>query len=156
MVRACIRGSKYSSRQFQALKRLVKYGVSKINLSVLVYDHIVIPIPLARQKAKKRGFNQAELISRQLSDRFDLKHENSILTRERNTKSQYGLNREQRFKNISGAFFVPEPYQKDVRGKKLLLVDDISTSGATFLEAARVLHQSGAHEVRCFSLSKKL
>ena len=78
--------------------------------------------------------------------------DNSILTRIKDKHAQHDLSRPDRFKNIEGSFASSER----VKGKKIILVDDICTTGATFLEASKVLFEHGAADVKCFALSKKV
>ncbi|MFC1624759.1 ComF family protein [Patescibacteria group bacterium] len=152
-VRDCIRKSKYSQKEFMALKRLSFDGVNIAYEWGLDYDgFVVVPIPISKHRRKKRGFNQVDVIARSFSLRFKLRVDNSILIRVKNTKTQHGLSRSARFRNVSGSFEV----KKDLSGKKILILDDICTTGATFLTASRALYEAGASEVRCFALSKKL
>ena len=132
----------------------LKYGksadLSEILGSVLVSaavrneleNFIVVPVPLAKRREKGRGFNQAELLARYLSNKLGaalLK----ALRRTRNTASQTELTREQRLLNIKDAFIV----QRSVVGDNILLVDDVITTGATLEECAKVLKQAGAKKV---------
>lgn len=154
IVRSCIKKSKYNSKQFMSLKILTREAltISK-NYELDFKDFIVCPIPISSEKNKERGFNQTEIIAKEICKGFNLKLDVSILNRHIDTKVQHGFNREERFKNIKDAFSCKED---EVRGKKILLIDDITTTGATFLEASKTLYESGALEVKCFSLSKKL
>jgi ComF family protein len=109
---------------------------------------LVVPVPLAPGKQRTRGFNQAAAIARAF---MRLQHVGSIqleaasLVRVRETVSQTGLTRHQRQANLRGAFAVTKP--ETFRGKKILLVDDVMTTGATAGECARVLLRAGASEV---------
>ncbi|MBW6441614.1 hypothetical protein K0B04_01730 [Patescibacteria group bacterium] len=152
-VRDCIRKSKYSSRLFSCLKRLSFEGVNIVyEWGYSFKDFVVLPIPVSKQKEKLRGFNQADIISKIFARRFDLPIDDSILNRIKDKHAQHSLSRADRYKNIEGSFISSEK----VKGKKVVLVDDICTTGATFLEASKVLFEKGALDVRCFSLSKKL
>ncbi|NMB91708.1 ComF family protein [candidate division WWE3 bacterium] len=152
-VRNCIKKSKYSSRLFMCLKRLSFEGVNlAYEWGYNFKDFVVVSIPVSKEKQKLRGFNQVDVISKSFSKRFNLKINNSLLIRVRDTKSQHSSSRKQRFKNVADSFLSPS----NVKGKKVILIDDITTTGATFLEASKVLYQAGAIEVKCFSLSKKL
>ncbi len=154
LVRECIRKSKYYSKQFMALVTLVKEAVEIAYEWELDYSGFTcVPIPLSQDKETQRGFNQAELIARVISRKFKIPMQNSILIRTKDTRAQHEMDRKQRFANVSGAFKTAEGKAKD---QKILLVDDISTTGATLLEAGKVLYQAGAKEVRCFTLSKKI
>jgi len=155
IVRTCIKRAKYGSRIFSAFNTLISEGINHAKVCGISYqDLIVIPIPLNRRKYRSRGFNQADLISKKLAKSFSLRCQNSILTRNKATTAQYKLNRYQRRENIKGAFFVKNI--KYVENKKILLVDDICTSGATLLEASKVLYEAGAKRVHCFTLARKM
>jgi len=109
---------------------------------------IVVPVPLWSGKRAARGFNQAEAIASafmafQSSSSIQL--DTSILVRTRETASQTGLTRHQRRANVRGAFAVLKP--AEVKGRSILVVDDVMTTGTTAGECARVLRRAGAKEV---------
>jgi ComF family protein len=109
---------------------------------------IVIPVPLWSGRRKARGFNQAEAIARAFMDfrsSGSIQLDTSILARTRETASQTGLTRHQRRANVRGAFAVLK-LQK-VKGRSILIVDDVMTTGTTAGECARVLRRAGAKEV---------
>jgi ComF family protein len=109
----------------------------------------LIPVPLYRAKRRRRGFNQAELIARaaistgSLGSRLDLRTD--VLIRKRDTASQIGLTSHQRRENLRGAFGLKN--SEAVKGREVLLVDDVFTTGATASECARVLRRAGATKV---------
>ncbi|MFQ5835387.1 MAG: double zinc ribbon domain-containing protein [bacterium] len=113
---------------------------------------LVIPIPLHRKKLKERGFNQAELLARVIATHFDLKLVKNGLQRVKATKSQISLSKKERIENIKGAF---QFKNKDkFRAKKILLVDDVYTTGTTVREAAKVLKKAKAREVYILTLAR--
>jgi ComF family protein len=109
---------------------------------------IVVPVPLWSGKRMARGFNQAEAIARSFM-RFQssgsIQLDTSILVRTRETASQTGLTRHQRRANVRGAFAVVKAQK--VKGRSILVVDDVMTTGTTAGECARVLRRAGAKEV---------
>jgi ComF family protein len=116
----------------------------------LPFDFVVlIPVPLHRTKLRQRGFNQAELIARAAlkinpsRDRYRLCAR--VLERKRDTTSQTGLTSHQRRENLRGAFGVVQA--EAIKGREVLLVDDVYTTGATVSECARVLRRAGATRV---------
>jgi len=152
VVRACILGAKYKARAFAPLKILSETAAKSILTQELDFQgFIVVPIPLSIKRARERGFNQAGIIAKLLSFKLGLEYNGTILMRSKETMAQHEKTRQERFVNMSGAFAV----STHPPGSKLLLVDDICTTGATFLEASRVLYCAGAKEVRCFSLAKE-
>jgi ComF family protein len=109
---------------------------------------IVIPVPLWTGKRQTRGFNQAEAIARAFLDfqsARSIQLDTAILVRTRDTVSQTGLTRHQRRANVRGAFKVLRPER--VKGRSILIVDDVMTTGTTAGECARVLRRAGAEEV---------
>jgi len=121
-------------------------------------DMAVVPVPLHRTKLRQRGFNQAELIARTAvklnaaPNRLRLRA--GALERKRETPSQTGLTRHQRRLNLRGAFAVAQP--EGVKGREVLLVDDVYTTGATVSECARVLRQAGATKVWVATVARTL
>lgn len=104
--------------------------------------YCLIPIPLYWQRKNWRGFNQSEMLADNLAKILSLKFEKNILTRNVKTKNQATIkNRQLRRKNISNVFIVNE---KKIAPKKVILVDDVVTSGATMTAAWRTLKDSGA------------
>lgn len=112
---------------------------------------ILIPMPLYRSRERARGFNQASLIAGHLAQELGLSVSENALVRLKNTKPQSGLNREERERNIMGAFEVKNHWE--VKGKDILLLDDVLTTGFTMNEAARVLKEAGAKRVWGFTVA---
>lgn len=110
---------------------------------------LLLPVPLHPRRLKARGFNQALLLARGFPDKpVGLE----VLTRERHTKPQVGLNPKERRDNVKGAFGVPRP--EAVKGKKILLIDDLYTTGSTVRECARVLRRAGAARVEVLTVAR--
>jgi ComF family protein len=118
----------------------------------------VVPVPLYRTKLREREFNHAELIARaaiKLSpDSSRLHLCAGVLERRRETPSQTGLTRHQRRQNVKGAFGVAQP--EAVKGREVLVVDDVFTTGATVSECARVLRRAGASRVWVATVARTL
>jgi len=127
------------------LARLLDQAASQLQLSG---ELVLIPVPLWSGKRQARGFNQAEAIARaflRLKPSSSIQLDTSSLVRTRETASQTGLTRKQRRENVRGAFAVTRG--EKVRGRSILLVDDVMTTGTTVNECARVLLRAGAKEV---------
>lgn len=103
------------------------------------------------RKRWERGFNQAELLAIPIARRFGLKPATN-LHRKRYTKAQAGLNDRERQKNLQNSFAVRRP--EEVRGKRLLLIDDVLTTGATLRAASEVLKEAGAAHVSVLTLAR--
>lgn len=106
---------------------------------------IGIPIPLSARRKRVRGFNQSELIARELCAYLNLESDTSTLVRVRHTSTQTSLTGQARHKNVENAFAVLRP--EYIRNKQILLIDDVKTTGATLDEAARVLKDAGAGKI---------
>jgi len=109
---------------------------------------LVIPVPLHPSRYRARGFNQAYLLTRSWGDPVD----QGVLVRRRKTASQTGLGRRKRLTNIRGAFSVKSPAK--VKNRRILLVDDVYTTGSTVNECARTLLKGGAREVDILTLAR--
>jgi ComF family protein len=120
---------------------------------LLVDRPLLIPIPLARRRLWQRGFNQAAVLADALHRRSGVRHDPMLLERRRETPSQVGLTREQRKDNMSGAFAIAEGRKDEVKGRNVLLIDDVITTGATIEAAARVLRRAGAARIDALSLT---
>ncbi len=113
---------------------------------------MLVPIPLHRSRERERGFNQAALLAKELGVRLDLPVA-PLLTRRRATEQQIAMSSyDKRRANVARAFAVRRP--EEVAGKTIVLVDDVSTSGATLSEAARVLRAAGARTVWAIVIAK--
>jgi competence protein ComFC len=105
---------------------------------------LIIPVPLHRARLRERGFNQAEMLGKILAQRMNVRLSRA-LERIRYTTTQTAFDRTDRMENLRGAFRLRR--RIDVRGLRLLLVDDILTTGSTLSECARVLREAGAQSV---------
>lgn len=133
------------------------YTISEILIAFVVTDFwksdvpnfdLILPIPLHVRRKRWRGFNQAEIFAGDLAKRFKVKMGRELV-RVRETKTQVGLSKDERKSNISGAFRYAQGKlpNYDLKGKNILLVDDVYTTGATMSEACKVLKKAGAGEV---------
>lgn len=114
----------------------------------------VVPIPIHRSRMVDRGFNQSEELAFRLARRIGLPVETRVLRKARKTRHQVDLPFDLRATNVQGSFVVRRP--EKIRGKRVLLIDDVFTTGSTLDEAARVLLAAGATAVRAYTLAKSL
>ena len=136
-------------------RRLVEWveqGWSKLYGEPDVAFDLVVPVPLHRSRVRERGFNQSELPARQIARRMELECAPEVVTRKRRTETQVGLSAYQRAENVRGAFEVPEGMRERLKGKRVLLVDDLMTTGATLAACARGLRRGGAASVHGLTL----
>ncbi len=111
----------------------------------------VLPIPLSTQRLAERGYNQSWLLAQELSPR---KADARLLLRTRDTPSQRTLPRAERLANLVGALAVEPLRAAQLRGKKVVLVDDVMTSGASLHTAAQVLREAGAAQISALVLAR--
>ncbi len=120
-----------------------------------IKNSVLIPIPLSKRRLKERGFNQSELIAMHLAEKLakegPLQMQRTLLCTDvlvkiKETPTQVSVkNRKERLKNLKNCFAVKKP--EVVKGKNIILIDDISTTGATLKEARKILKSSGAKKV---------
>jgi ComF family protein len=157
----------YADPRIQALVQMLKFGrnreaaeplvalIKEYLLSVgdIFKDCTVVPIPLSRKRLRMRGFNQAEIIAQPLARHLGLTFDTATLVRIRHAKPQTETrSAAERRENLRGCFAVRNVFV--VRGRDILLVDDVTTTGATFLEAAKVLKAAGARTIYALSAAR--
>lgn len=108
---------------------------------------LMVPVPLHRWRLWRRGFNQAALIADTLSRRTGVPHDHRLLVRERQTRLLRGLGRRARARMVAGAFAVDPERRDAVRGRRVVLIDDVYTTGATAEACVRALRRAGAASV---------
>ena len=110
----------------------------------------VVPVPLAPSRERQRGYNQARLLAAEVARRLDLPLDTGVLIRLRDTPPQTSLPRARRLQNVRGAFRA----LRKLSGARILLVDDVTTTGATIEAAARALRRRGAVWVGALALAR--
>jgi ComF family protein len=136
---------------------MLREAIADLEPSFRAAEILVVPVPLYSRKLRQRGFNQSEVIVRAalkhaVQDRLTL--DTAVLERRRETQTQTGLTRHQRRENIRGAFVVAKPQK--VKGREILLVDDVFTTGTTVSECARILRRAGASKVFVATVARTL
>ena len=117
-------------------------------------ETVVVPVPLHWWRLIRRKYNQAALLSAALARAAGVAHCPDLLTRRRNTGSQEGRTRDDRFANLRGAFAVAPRRAGRIAGRPVLIVDDVMTSGATFAAAAEACLAAGASHVDVVALAR--
>jgi ComF family protein len=115
--------------------------------------NFTLPVPLFRDKELERGFNQSELLARVLAREKKLFLLEGAVERVRNTPSQTGLSKQQRNENVRGAFRAAKP--ELLKGRHILIIDDVATTLATVNELAAVLLEAGAAGAAVFTLARE-
>lgn len=114
---------------------------------VLGSQDLVLPVPMHPKRQKQRGYNQADLLARQIAAMVELEYESAVLVRIRETAPMVKLNRLQRIQNMWGSIKIPSRHIDRVKNQKVLLVDDVYTTGATTQACVQTLMEAGAREV---------
>jgi len=136
--------------KFQGVKRLSgPLGALLAGVDLPAVD-AVVPAPLSLGSLRERGFNQALLIGRALAESLRVEFRAWLLEKKKDTPPQVSLTRSERLINLRGAFRAREK----LRGERILLVDDVITTGATVAECSKVLLKAGAGEVYAASLAR--
>ncbi len=115
---------------------------------------LLLPVPLAPARLRERGYNQAALLAAALGRQRPIAVRTDVLLRIADTPHQVALPRERRIANLRGAFAVEPLTLQAVRGRRIALLDDVMTTGATLAEAARTLHAAGAAEVQAWVVAR--
>jgi len=112
---------------------------------------LVVPVPLHPNRFRERGYNQSALLAEPLAERLDRRFDLTSLVRVRDTPHQSRLDAKERRANLRGAFSCRGAY---VRGRTVLLVDDVATTGTTLSACAEALKRAGAARVWCLTLAR--
>ena len=115
---------------------------------------LIVPVPLHRWRLFERRFNQSAELARPLARATGFEYRPELLMRSRRTKQQVGLKAKERVKNVQGAFQVPSTHKLDVKGHRVLLIDDVYTTGATLQACARALRRAGAAQIDCLTFAR--
>jgi len=126
-------------------KLLIRFLVKEIENNKFTKPDLIAAVPLARKRRLWRGFNQAEILAKDLAQKFDWDLDLDLIVRQYHTQPQVGLKANERLVNVKGIFKINNP-QKLVN-KEILLIDDVITTGATMQECAKALKVAGAKKV---------
>lgn len=143
-----IRGLKYHKQKdlaFYQAKFMYEYW-EKLNYKE---DFQVVPVPLHKKRLKKRGYNHMELVAEQFCYLTGYEPNFEFIERTKDTKPQYRLTKKQRAQNLHKAFKIDK--SKYIPNKKILLIDDICTTGSTFEEIINELKENGICDIICFA-----
>jgi ComF family protein len=148
------------------LTHLLKYGdrldlarplgrwMARAGAELLADSDALVPVPLHWTRLWQRRFNQSAMLARAISEIVHVPVADHVLARTRATVPQVGLARSERSRNVQGAFAVPKERRIEVKGRKLVVIDDVLTSGATASACANVLRRAGATRVDVLVLAR--
>jgi len=122
------------------------------NLFSAKENWLIIPVPLQKTKFNERGFNQAELLAKEIANQIEIPFERDVLIKIKNTPSQTTLTEKERQENIKGVFLIKDT--NIIKNKNIILIDDVTTTGATLEESAKILKEAGAKLIWGFVLAK--
>ncbi len=134
-------------------RRLFGRWLTEAGGCVLADADLVVPVPLGRLRLLSRRFNQAHILAAAVARQSGVPVDPLALKRCRSTTRQVGLSRDQRQRNVAGAFFVPQRSIGAIAGRRVVLIDDVITTGATVSAAAKALKKAGAAGVDVLALA---
>lgn len=124
----------------------------KICRKIKSYD-IIIPVPIHKKRKNERGYNQSELIAKKIVENINqLQLVTDSLIKQKNTVAQSTLTKQQRKQNVKQVYKIAN--KQKIQNKKIILLDDIYTTGATAEECSKILKQNGAKEILVLTIAK--
>ena len=123
----------------------------KICAQIKKYD-IIMPIPISKKRLKKRGYNQSALIAKNLAKMLNVDYKENVLVKIKDNKPQSEMGQDERKNNVKGVYTIKN--KEKIYQKKILLIDDIFTTGNTVNECAKILIENSAHIVGIFTIAK--
>jgi len=145
MSRKLIHALKYHDRH--EVSRLMSQTMNRAGVELFDQADLIIPVPLFHIRLWQRRFNQAAALADQIASTTGISYRPDLLKRRRSTRQQVGLKGAERRDNVKGAFAVDDHNKDTLYGKKIILVDDVITTGATVGACAEVLLKAGCQQV---------
>jgi ComF family protein len=152
VARGLVHRLKYGDRV--ELARALGAMMTRAGAELLADADVIVPVPLHRARLWWRRFNQAMALSAVISRLSGVASDPFLLARVKRTQSQVGLTKPQRGENLQGAFRVPDDAKSRLKDKRVLLVDDVITTGATANAASRALLRGGAKAVDVLAFAR--
>ncbi len=152
MIRKIILNYKFKDKSY-LYKTIVNFSLkNKKFFQILKSYDTIIPVPISKKRRKERGYNQSELIAREIAKRAEINYNNNSLFKTKNIVEQSKLNKEERQKNIQNAYQLQNG--KTLENKKILLIDDIYTTGSTVNECSKTLKQANPKKIGILTIAK--
>lgn len=130
--------------------------MTRVGADLLESADWIVPVPLHRWRLFTRRYNQAALLSREVSRQSGIRHAPLALRRVKRTKSQGHLSRSERSRNVSGAFIVSSSWAPRLAGSNVVLIDDVATTGATLAACAKALKAAKVDRVSSLTVARVL
>lgn len=115
-------------------------------------DFVVIPVPMHKKREKKRKYNHMNLVAKEFAEMMGYEINTNLVKRIKDTKPQYKLSLKEREENLKQAFELSNNYET-FKNKKILILDDILTTGSTLQEMIKTFHKKGIYDITCFTTS---
>lgn len=141
-VQKLLHALKYKGQPEVGVELGFMFGQEMLENDMLPYADLIISVPLHKRKLKSRGYNQSDKLAEGFSKATNIPWSGDVLLRAKYTETQTGKTRNERWENVRGVFVV----QGDVRGKKVIIMDDVLTTGATIEACIEVLLEAGCTE----------
>lgn len=145
IVRDMVHGLKYRDRL--DLVPMMARWMARAGAEALAKADLVLPVPLHRRRFFRRRFNQSAELARHIAREAGISYQPDLLLRVRNTSRQVGLGQKGRKRNVAGAFRVRDTARPALAGKRVVLIDDVYTTGATVSAASRALRRAGVADI---------
>ena len=151
IIKRLIKGLKYNNKkQLAKLHAEIMYEYwKKLNIND---NFIIIPVPIHKSRLKERKYNHMDLVAEEFKKYTNYNISKNFLIRVKDTKKQYNLHKDERIKNLKNAFEINEKNLID-KEAKLLIIDDIISTGATIGEIIKILKEKGYNNITAFTLS---
>lgn len=141
-------GKKYLAKYYA---KIMLQSFAKLQKYVDNFDYI-IPVPLHKNKLKQRGYNQSELIASEFAKLTNIKLKNNLVTKIKETPSQTNFTKAERYENLKDAFSVVD--KTKIKGKNILIIDDVLTTGATTESLTSILKKAKANKVCVLAVAR--
>ena len=152
MIRKIILNYKFNDKNY-LYKTIVNFLLkNKKFFQILKSYDTIIPVPISKKRRKERGYNQSELIAKELAKNLQIGYNKNCLFKTKNVIEQSKLNKEERQKNIQGVYEIRNPKQN--KDQKIILLDDIYTTGSTVKECSRILTKGQPKKIGIFTIAK--
>jgi ComF family protein len=151
LITRMIHGFKYYDRH--DVRHLFGRWMVQAGRDLLADADLIVPVPLNRWRLISRRFNQAAMLAQEVSRLSRVPYDPGILRRTKATPSQVGLTQAERRRNVRAAFTVRQDAGRSIEGKRILLIDDVVTTGATVEACARMLRRAGADRIDVLALA---